>query len=130
MKRLAKTLRSFTSIAALTVGLGLITSQARAHGDHAAHGDKITATGEVVDIMCYLDHEAKGTQHADCARTCIVSGGPVGLLTADGTLYLLIGDHAPANQKLAPHAAKTITVTGKLAERAGMKMIENIRIKS
>ncbi len=92
-------------------------------------GEKVTMTGEVVDLMCYLDHGAKGPDHAGCAKKCIKSGGPVGLLTEDGQVYLLIGSHAPANDELALHAADTITVVGKYVERDGMKMIENIQIQ-
>jgi hypothetical protein len=78
--------------------------------------------------MCYLDHGAKGEKHAECAAKCIKSGGPVGLLTKDDELYLVIGDHKPINDKLAAHAAKTITLKGKVVEKNGMKMIENAEI--
>jgi hypothetical protein len=87
-----------------------------------------TVKGEVVDLMCYLDHGAKGEKHAGCAEKCIKSGGPVGILTADSQLYLIIGDHSPMNDQLAQFAAKTITVKGKVVERDGMKMIENAEI--
>lgn len=95
---------------------------------HARAADTQTVKGEVVDLMCYLDHGAKGEKHADCAKMCIESGGPVGLLTADNKLYLLVGEHKPMNDKLASLAAKTITVKGKIVERNGMKMIENAEI--
>ena len=88
-----------------------------------------TVTGEIVDLMCYLDHGAKGDKHADCAETCIKSGGPVGLLTKQDQLYLVIGDHKPMNDKLASHAGKTVTLKGKVVERDGMRMIENASIE-
>jgi hypothetical protein len=91
--------------------------------------DSKTWTGEVVDLMCYLDHGAKGDKHAGCAEKCIKSGGPVGLLTKDDQLYLVIGDHEPINDKLAAYAAKTVTLKGKVVERNGMKMIENAEIE-
>ena len=84
-----------------------------------------TIKGEVVDLMCYLDHGAKGEKHAGCAKKCIESGGPVGLLTADDQLYLLIGDHKPINEQAAALAGKTVTVKGKVVERNGVKMIAN-----
>ena len=87
-----------------------------------------TVTGEVVDLMRYVDHGARGKEHTNCAKSCIESGGPVGLLTKDNQLYLVIGEHKPMNDKLAPYAAKTITVKGKIVERNGMKMIENTKI--
>lgn len=87
-----------------------------------------TIKGEVVDLMCYLDHGAKGEKHAGCAKMCISSGGPVGLLTSDNQVYLIIGEHKPINDELAPLAATVITVKGKVVERGGMKMIENAEI--
>lgn len=87
-----------------------------------------TIKGEVVDLMCYLDHGAKGDKHAACAQTCIKGGGPVGILTSDSGLYLIVGEHKALNDQLAPLAAKTIAVKGKLVERDGMKMIENAEI--
>lgn len=89
---------------------------------------EVTVTGEVLDMACYLDHGAHGAKHADCAKTCISNGLPVGLKTADGKTYLLIGDHMPANSELAKHAAETITVKGKLVERDGINLLENIEI--
>lgn len=93
----------------------------------ARAAEETTKTGEVVDMACYIDHGATGQKHADCAKKCISSGLPVGLKAADGT-YLLIGDHKPINKQLAPLAAKTITVKGKLVEKDGFKMIENAEI--
>jgi hypothetical protein len=98
-------------------------------GVQTARADTKAVTGEVVDLMCYLDHGAKGEKHASCAKTCIESGGPVGLLTKDDELYLVVGDHKPMNNKLAPLAGKTITLKGKVVERNGMKMIENAEIE-
>ncbi len=88
-----------------------------------------TLKGEVVDLMCYLDHGAKGEKHKSCAEMCIKSGGPVGLLTPDDQLYLVIGEHKPINDKLASKAAQTVTLKGKVVERHGMKMIENAQLE-
>ena len=109
-------------IAAAALGMGAILPSA-----HAA--ETKTIKGEVVDLMCYLDHGAKGEKHASCAKHCIESGGPVGLLTEDNQLYLVIGEHQPMNEKLASLAAKTITLRGKVVERNGVKMIENAQIE-
>ncbi|MGH7973486.1 MAG: hypothetical protein ACREIC_32625 [Limisphaerales bacterium] len=88
-----------------------------------------TIRGEVVDLMCYLDHGAKGEKHKGCAEKCIKSGGPVGLLTSDDQLYLVIGNHEPINDVLASKAAQTVTLKGKVVERNGMKMIENAELE-
>ena len=86
-------------------------------------------TGEVVDMACYIDHNATGEKHADCAKKCITSGLPVGLKADDGKTYLLIGEHKPLNSELAEYAARKITVEGKVASRDGIYMIENAVIQ-
>jgi len=98
------------------------------HTDMAKSGSDITVTGEVLDMACYLDHGAQGEKHAGCAKMCISSGLPVGLKTAEGTVYLLIGQHKPANDQLAEYAAKTVTVKGKFVARAGVNLLANIEI--
>lgn len=86
-----------------------------------------TVTGEVVDMMCFVDHNATGDKHAACAAKCIKGGGPVGI-SSEGKTYLIVGEHKPMNDELAEYAGKTITVKGKLAEREGVSMIENAEI--
>jgi hypothetical protein len=87
-----------------------------------------TIKGEVVDLMCYLDHGAKGEKHKSCAEKCIKSGGPVGILSGD-KLYLVVGDHKPINSELAAKAAETVSIKGKVVERDGMRMIENAELE-
>ncbi len=86
-----------------------------------------SVTGEVVDMMCYVDHNAMGEKHASCAAKCIKGNGPVGILE-NGKAYLVVGEHKPMNAELAEYAGKTITVKGKVAERGGIAMIENAEI--
>ena len=94
----------------------------------AAAPTDVTMTGEVLDMACYIDHGAHGEKHAGCAKTCIESGLPVGIKTTDGKVYLVIGEHKPFNKELAEHAAKTITIKGKLVSRDGISMIANAEI--
>src|SRR5512140_1858410 len=105
------------------VGWGTATFAA----DEKAPAQTKSITGEVVDLMCYLDHGAKGDKHKGCAEKCIKSGGPVGLLSGED-LYLVIGDHKPMNDELAAKAAQTVTLKGKVVEKNGMKMIENAEV--
>ena len=87
-----------------------------------------TVTGEVVDMMCYVDHNAIGEKHGQsCGAKCIKSGGPVGILTGDKA-YLVVGEHKPMNDQLAEYCGKSVTLKGKLAERGGIAMIENAEI--
>jgi hypothetical protein len=117
-----------TSIIALALGGGLALSSLLFAADEKAPAAKTqTLKGEIVDLMCYLDHGAKGEKHKGCAQKCIKAGGPVGLLSGD-KLYLVVGDHQPLNDELAPRAAQTVTLKGKVVERHGMRMIENAQI--
>lgn len=86
-----------------------------------------TVTGEIVDMMCFVDHDATGDKHAACAAKCIKSGGPVGI-SSEGKTYLVVGEHKPMNDQLAEYAGKTITLKGKVAEREGVLMLENAEI--
>jgi hypothetical protein len=111
---------AIVALAAVAAAPGVI-----AHGNEGAPTKEIT--GEVVDLMCYLDHSATGEKHAKCAGTCIKNGGPVGL-ASNGKAYLIVGEHKTINDELAAYAGKTITLRGKLAERDGMSMLENAEI--
>ncbi len=117
-------------LAVLAAGAALVALPLAARAQDAAKrgGTQVTVTGEVLDMACYLDHGAAGAKHADCAQKCIKNGLPVGLKGSDGKTYLLIGEHRPANDELAQHAAETITVRGKLVERDGINLLENIEI--
>ena len=97
--------------------------------ENLSTGETKKISGEVVDMACYIDHNATGEKHADCAKKCITSGLPVGIKADDGKTYLLIGEHKPLNSELAQFAAKKITVEGKVASRDGIYMIENAVIQ-
>ena len=114
-----------TCITALTIS-PLAVAQEHEHG-----GDTVTSkevTGEVVDMMCYVDHNAVGEKHGQsCGAKCVKNGGPVGIVS-DGKAYLVVGEHKPMNDQLAEYCGKTITLKGKMAERGGIAMIENAEI--
>jgi hypothetical protein len=118
-------MKKIMAVMAAVIGAGLIAVWSARAEEKAA---EVSVTGEVLDMACYLDHGAHGEKHAGCAKKCIESGLPVGIKDADGKTYLIIGDHKPLNKDLAEHAAKTITVKGKLVERDGFRMIENAEI--
>jgi hypothetical protein len=97
------------------------------HGKGDAASDK-TVTGEIVDMMCYVDHNAMGAEHGQsCGAKCIKNGGPVGIVE-NGKAYLVVGEHKPMNDELADSCGKTITLKGKLAERGGIALLENAEI--
>jgi len=121
---------SLTTTAILAV-YPAVAHEGHEHGekDAIASGETKKITGEVIDMACYVDHNAAGGKHADCAKKCITSGLPVGLKADDGKTYLLIGEHKPLNSELAEYAAKKITVEGKVTSRDGLNMIENAVIQ-
>ena len=112
------------AFAAVAILAGSFAAYA-ADKDDLASGETQNITGEVLDLVCYIDHKAAGEKHAGCAKRCIAGGLPVGLKADDGKTYLLIGEHAPINKELAQYAAKKITVEGKVTSRDGFNMIEN-----
>jgi|SRR6185437_9526450 len=114
----------FAALAAGLMALPMLAHESRAAADSQA----VTVTGEVVDLACYLDHGAQGSKHAQCAKTCITSGLPVGLKGQDGKTYLLIGEHKPVNSELAPYAGQTVTLRGKSVSRDGLNLLENVEV--
>lgn len=79
-----------------------------------------TVVGEIVDFSCYLQVGKHGDKHRDCAQKCFRNGQPIGLLTADGGLYMLMEEeHDPRRdgmtafrQAAIDHAAHIMEVTG------------------
>jgi hypothetical protein len=84
-------------------------------------------TGEIVDMMCYIDHNAMGDKHAACGEKCIKGGAPVGIVS-DGKAMIVVGAHKPMNDELAPLAGKTVTLKGKVVSNGGVSMLENAEI--
>lgn len=116
-------MRSFAFNAA--VGLVLLTATIWIGAQHK-HSEResktVTIQGEVVCLSCYLSHNAKGESHAKCAIACIKKGLPMGILTDDGKLFVMLEDHAKADayQQLKKSAAKQVTVTGIVYARSGV----------
>ncbi len=92
----------------------------------AMDGETATVKGEIVDMGCYLGHGARGADHKSCAEMCIKGGMPMGLLTDDGTLYLLTMSHDNADpfNKAKDMAAETVSITGPIHTKNGIKSIE------
>lgn len=121
--------------------LALAVSQGAAkEAPHTGHGmgqmnmagAQKTVTGEVVDLGCYLGHGARGQKHISCATKCIDQGMPMGLLTSNGTLYLLTLNHDDADpyNRLKAMAGKTVSVSGTVMTRSGMKAIDVGSVKA
>ncbi len=129
----SKRFKTFRNIFAMIVIASFATAPLALAHDPAEHakgdaaGDK-TVTGEVVDMMCYVDHNAVGEGHGQsCGAKCIKNGGPVGIVE-NGKAYLVVGEHKPINDQLAESCGKTITLKGKFVERGGIALLENAEI--
>jgi hypothetical protein len=53
-------------------------------------GEVVTLVGEIIDYSCYLQLGKHGAKHRDCGQKCLKNGMPIGLLTKEGKLYLLM----------------------------------------
>ena len=103
-------------------GMVLVLGRASAPAADAALE---TLTGEVVDLACYVPHPAtsKGNGHRKCADTCLKKGMPMGLVTADKQVYLLLENHdnpKPYSQ-LKEKAAETVSVEGTKVNEGGVQ---------
>jgi hypothetical protein len=59
-------------------------------------GKAVTVTGEIIDLSCYNQLGKHGEKHKSCGQKCLNSGQPIGLLTKDGNVYMLIDEeHDP-----------------------------------
>lgn len=62
----------------------------------AAEGERIRVTGEMIDTWCYFSgvmggpEAVVGSAHHTCALWCAAGGIPVGLLTDDGRVYMVV----------------------------------------
>jgi hypothetical protein len=126
---LSKTAVSAMFVVALTLSPFALAHDPVAHGkENLSAGAEKSVTGEIVDMMCYVDHNAVGETHGQsCGTKCIKGGGPVGIVS-DGKAYLVVGEHKPMNDQLAEYCGKTVTLKGKLADRGGIAMLENTEI--
>ncbi|MFI5348786.1 MAG: hypothetical protein ACHQ2Z_04515 [Elusimicrobiota bacterium] len=112
-------------LVALALGAGTaFAHEGHEHGAKAAGGSQ-TVSGELVDLMCFMNGGEKGEKHAKCAGMCVTNGAPMGLLTKDGDLYLVLGDHADEKpyeeaKKLAGGSAK---LTGKVTKKGGVQAL-------
>jgi len=127
--------RIITLCSAGLLALGVSTSFAHDHAGMAGMEKaavKKTISGEVVDTGCYLSHAARGEKHVECATKCINQGMPMGLLTDNGTLYLITMNHDNADpyNNLKAQAGKKVQITGTVMTRNGMKAIEAEEFKA
>jgi hypothetical protein len=94
-------------------------------------GRVVTLAGEVVDFSCYLQVGKHGEKHRSCGQKCIQNSQPAGLLTRDGTLYMLMPEeHDPRRDggvdfrpAAVEHMGHIVTVTGTEASHNGFRAL-------
>lgn len=94
-------------------------------------GKVSTLVGEIVDYSCYLQVGKHGGKHRDCGQKCLKNGMPIGLLTKEGKLYLLMEEeHDPRRDGLTnfrqaaiENMAYIMEVTGTLSEVEGQRAL-------
>lgn len=94
-------------------------------------GHAVTVVGEIVDFSCYLQLGKHGEKHRACGQKCIMNGQAIGLLSRDGTLYMLMPEeHDPrrdggvdAKASASDHMGHIISVSGTEATVNGYRGI-------
>jgi hypothetical protein len=94
-------------------------------------GKPVSVVGEIVDFSCYLQLGKHGEKHRSCGQKCVQNGQPIGLLTQDGTLYMLMPEeHDPrrdggvdAKASASDHMGHIVRVEGTEADVHGYKGI-------
>ena len=94
-------------------------------------GRAVSRVGEIVDFSCYIQLGKHGEKHRACGQKCVTNGQPVGLLTKDGALYMLMPEeHDPRRDggvdgkaSAAEHMGHIVTVNGTAAKVGGYSAI-------
>lgn len=111
----------------LAISCSLMTPAVLADEGHKhvdkADGKTVTVAGEIVDLACYLNHEGKGEKHKKCAQTCLLEGAPMGLLSSDGSVLLLVEDHSKKKvyDSVKRKGGEKMRVAGRLVSKGGIK---------
>jgi hypothetical protein len=106
-----------------------VTTMAASVDGKPVPGKVTTLVGEIVDYSCYLQVGKHGAKHKDCGQKCLRNGQPIGLLTKEGKLYLLMEEeHDPRRDSLTTfrqaaidNMANIMEVTGTVTEVDGQR---------
>jgi hypothetical protein len=112
-------------VAVVIVGCAVVLALSMTPGHAQPKGERVTVTGEVVDMWCYLEGGDRGPAKKQCATMCAKAGNPIGLLDAKGNLYVTAGlkDHQAAQPLLLDKMSEQVTVSGTLVKKGGVQMI-------
>lgn len=92
---------------------------------------EVTVQGEIVDLACYLAKGLKGPSHRTCAQKCAERGIPIGVLTDEGKLFLLLEDHGDEEpyESAKALAGRRAEVKGKVYSKPGIDGLVVAEIK-
>ena len=90
-----------------------------------------TVVGEIVDFSCYMQLGKHGEAHKACGTKCLANGQPIGLVTKDGLVYVLMEEeHHPRRdsqttlrEEAAKHLGHIMEVTGTATRVAGQRAL-------
>lgn len=88
-------------------------------------------TGVVLDLCCYFQRGAKPEGHEACALECFAAGGPVGIATLDGRIFLALPDKRDpsAFRSLLERPGETLRVRGGIRMRDGLAGVVVTRVE-
>ena len=99
----------------------------------ATEPERVQVTGEIMDTWCYYSgvmggrDAVVGSSHHTCAVWCAAGGIPVGLLTDEGEVYLVLEIEgkgiADGNETILDIQSDRITADAMLYERDGFKYL-------
>jgi hypothetical protein len=107
------------------------TTKGAAVDNKPVAGKAVTVTGEILDLSCYLQLGKHGDKHSSCGKKCLANGEPIGLVTKEGQVYLLMAEeHDPRRdgqvsfrKAATDNFAKVMTVTGTQTNINGVKAV-------
>ncbi len=111
------------------VALGILGARpavAQEMKTETAGGTDVEFTAQVVDLSCKVVFDLSGEEHRICAQVCADNGIPLGLVSAEGELYLPVSQGMPgtgANEQLKPYAEQEVKVKGKVIVQGGLNTI-------
>src|SRR5262245_768485 len=93
--------------------------------------EKVTLSGQVIDLACYLGLDALAGDHQQCAELCVKNGATTGFKTKDHT-YVVVRD--PMHQKDAPGLTrfvnKEVEISANVFEKDGIRGVKILSIQA
>jgi len=89
-------LRKFVTALGLAAATTISTPALMTSAHAAANAKPVEIKGEIIDTWCYLSgvmggqDAVVGTSHHTCALWCAAGGIPVGVLTEEGDIYMVL----------------------------------------